>query len=517
MSFAMKRMRYTHGLMRHHSFAALAAVVSMLCASFDAFGAAVGSDSFAGAPTISGNFSVEILTTTKDFTTEAGEPKHSPFSTGRSAWWKWTATTNGFCTLETIRTDQFVDTGIAVYTGTALNALTRVAANDNVPGAFTSKVTFFATAGSTYRIAVDSTGLFAVEEVLLQLRFLPAKPFRLIGNWRSSSQDFALGGNGLLSLSITGSGAVTGFLIKGANRFPIKTVRSIDGYVQYSIPQPITASNPQGAPITLLVDLLFVGDFLLNPGTFTVVDGTGVQGMGIASEVGSFTAANPPNQAGTYNVNLTFGTNTGQGFGIVKIGPTGAVRFRGVTGDGQPFATSSSLSSEHYVPIHQSLQKGGGFLNGRFFAMNNGDSFVTSNCDFRRAAVPTSAFYPNGFVSEVTAAGSRYVKPAPKQRAAGLLEATNGAGKLRTIDAPGELGTLTKMLTFSTANKFTFASAARKPVLRLSPATGLVSGSINEPAGSTRIIRGLLSNDGGFRVRGFVGGRARTAGFIVEP
>jgi hypothetical protein len=108
--------------------------------------------------------------------------------------------------------------------------------------------------------------------------------------------------------------------------------------------------------------------------------------------------------------------------------------------------------------------------------------------------------------SELGRLCARRVKPFP-----------SGAGKLRTIDAPGELEVLTEMLIFSTANKFIFASAARKPALRLSAATGLVSGTITESTGTTRVIRGLLTKDGAYNVRGFVGGKARTAGFVVEP
>jgi hypothetical protein len=509
-------MRYM-SRMRLNFVSTIAAVFCLHSGSAGLHAASMGSDSFAGAPAISGIFEVEQLTNTENFTTEAGEPVHVSSASGRSAWWRWTASANGFCTIETIRTDGFVNTGIAIYTGNALNSLTRIAANDNVAGAFTSKVTFFATAGSTYRIAVDSIGFLDAAEVLLQLRFIRPQPLQIIGTWESSAQDAVIGGNGLLQMSITATGTVTGILTKGATRFPFKTQRTIDGFVLHSIAQPMSPSNPQGAPITIAADLLFVGDPTLNPGSFSVVDGGAIQGIGIGSIVGSFSAANPASQAGTYNVGLTFGSNTGLGFGIAKVSPTGAVRFAGVTGDGQPFAASSWVSTVGYVPMHQALQKGGGYLNGRFFTSSNGDSFSESNCRYRRGAVPASPFYPNGFVSDVTAVGSRYVKPAAGQRAAGFLNASNGAGKLRTIDAPGELGVLTEMLTFSTANKFIFASAARKPVLRISAATGLVSGTITEPAGSTRVIRGLLSMDGAYKVRGFISGKGKTAGFVVEP
>ena len=47
------------------------------------------------------------------------------------------------------------DTTLGVYTGTALNGLTQVAANDDYDGNLFSRVTFTATQGVTSQIAVD--------------------------------------------------------------------------------------------------------------------------------------------------------------------------------------------------------------------------------------------------------------------------------------------------------------------------------------------------------------------------
>jgi hypothetical protein len=45
---------------------------------------------------------------------------------------------------------------LAVYTGAAVNALSQVAANDDeAQGVVTSRVSFNATSGTTYRIAID--------------------------------------------------------------------------------------------------------------------------------------------------------------------------------------------------------------------------------------------------------------------------------------------------------------------------------------------------------------------------
>jgi endonuclease I len=88
-------------------------------------------------------------------TREAGEPLHA--NTGSaSVWWRWTASQGGVVTIETTGSD--FDTVLAVYTGTTVGALTRVVSDDDSGGGGTSRVTFNAVAGTTYRIAVDGYG-----------------------------------------------------------------------------------------------------------------------------------------------------------------------------------------------------------------------------------------------------------------------------------------------------------------------------------------------------------------------
>lgn len=97
---------------------------------------------------------------------ETGEPNHAGGTGLGSLWWTWTAPRSGALTLST--TDSVADTLLAVYTGSALNALTPVAASDDESASVkTSKVTFNAVAGTTYQIAVDTKGAGA----LVLLRF----------------------------------------------------------------------------------------------------------------------------------------------------------------------------------------------------------------------------------------------------------------------------------------------------------------------------------------------------------
>ncbi len=89
-------------------------------------------------------------------TKQPGEPDHAGSPGGKSVWWSWTALTSETIVIDTCGSD--FDTVLGVYTGSAVNSLTEVASNDNsaaCPSGVLSQVTFEATAGITYRIAVD--------------------------------------------------------------------------------------------------------------------------------------------------------------------------------------------------------------------------------------------------------------------------------------------------------------------------------------------------------------------------
>ncbi len=91
-------------------------------------------------------------------TRESGEPTHAAGNSGgKSVWWQWKAPSNGFVTIFTCGSN--FDTLLGVYSGTAVNSLTLVASNDDFCG-LQSQVTFAATAGTTYQIAVDGYKYF---------------------------------------------------------------------------------------------------------------------------------------------------------------------------------------------------------------------------------------------------------------------------------------------------------------------------------------------------------------------
>jgi uncharacterized protein YjdB/protocatechuate 3,4-dioxygenase beta subunit len=90
---------------------------------------------------------------TGEATKERGEPNHGGNRGGRSVWFEWRAPFSG--TVEFGTHGSGFDTLLAVYTGTRVGALRRVAQNNNYDDENTSLVSFRVRAGTIYRIAVD--------------------------------------------------------------------------------------------------------------------------------------------------------------------------------------------------------------------------------------------------------------------------------------------------------------------------------------------------------------------------
>ncbi len=89
---------------------------------------------------------------------EAGEPNPTGNVGGASVWWNWTALAAGNVRITTDGSG--FDTILGVYTGTAVNALTQIATDNNSGEGNRSSVTFNAVAGTTYRIVVDGRNVF---------------------------------------------------------------------------------------------------------------------------------------------------------------------------------------------------------------------------------------------------------------------------------------------------------------------------------------------------------------------
>ena len=140
-------------------------------------------DDFATRAHVAGD-NLAIRSSNAGATVEPGEPALGLTPATATLWWEWTAPAAGTVSVDT--SGSAYDTVLAVYTGTALNALTPVASNDNDATNQTSRLKFSAQAGVAYEIAVGGKG-GAVGLTLLNLGTTPANdafasPVTLTGN-----------------------------------------------------------------------------------------------------------------------------------------------------------------------------------------------------------------------------------------------------------------------------------------------------------------------------------------------
>jgi len=104
-------------------------------------------------PTTGGQDHLTATGNNVDATSEAGEPNHAGAPATKSVWWRWTPTSSG--TVEIRTQGSTFNTRLAVYTGSTVSSLTLLASNSAPDGCSWSRVSFSASSGVTYRIAVD--------------------------------------------------------------------------------------------------------------------------------------------------------------------------------------------------------------------------------------------------------------------------------------------------------------------------------------------------------------------------
>lgn len=131
-------------------------------------------DDFVNAIVLDGT-SHRLSATNISATREAGEPNHAGNGGGRSVWWTWTPPNSGTATVKT--DDSNFDTTLAVYTGTVVSNLSVIAADDDSGEGARSRLSFEATAGTLYRIAVDGyDGAFGRVSLNVELEAIPTPP-----------------------------------------------------------------------------------------------------------------------------------------------------------------------------------------------------------------------------------------------------------------------------------------------------------------------------------------------------
>lgn len=496
-----------------------------------------GQDNFANAPDFSLS-SGESATNLFVKTEEPNEPGHranGDKAARRSAWWRWTAPETGFCTVDTRLTagigSRISATSLAVYQGASLSSLTRVGGNDfHSVDSFDadkdlSSVTFHAVAGNTYHIAVDAfrTGVVHADATtaILRLRLTPLR--KMVR--RSTVRVFR--GNeivdvGNLTVTTTATGRLTGKLTTTKKTRSFAGAIGRDGYFSATFEPPIAKPGAvQELPVTLTLDLSGEGHFALYQDNTVTEDDL--------PEPTVIPAGSTSPLAGYYTAHVS-SDDASVGYVAFTVKGNGSIRGTGVAPDGSAFAFSSALHRQDEQPdifIHAPLHGKKGGLSLLVSTLDTGllgpggqrkYSLFGGRGAFVRPA-SSGAFYPQGIADRTSISGGTYFVPTVAQiRPFGFLN-PNGAGRFIVFSAGSEqTANLVENVTLEANGKVTFASAALKPVLKLNPKTGLVTGSVTEPGKKKRTLRGIIAEDeNGITLGGLATGTTRTLDFFIEP
>jgi len=490
-------------------------------------------DNFENATVITGsslNFtSVSIL----NYTSQAGEPPRTrwgEYGAKKTAWWKWTAPEDGFCTVDTLSPPNDMpvrDTLVAVYTGASVNALTLIADGDdhwtraNGAAANGASCTFYATKGVTYHIAVDgyhaSSVTATAHNVTLRLGLLPKRGMRKYGVYRIVLADSQL--HGTLSFTKTSAFSFSAKFTVGKKAYPLKGVLTPEGFFMTAIERKTPAGAAPLPPIGLIIDAKAEGDLYVGEGRL----------YGARSnlmEAHTFPAGVTTTVAGKFTGVLNTNGSEAPGVVCATVKGNGMVTLAGLAADGSKLTFSGPLVHDHdasatgTLPVCVSLYGGGGFVRAHFHFTDNamGDRLEASQTGHFRPANPASVFYPAGIDSSLVVLGGSYA-PEKNKRALDFLEGSMGAGKLSIPASMDEIASMiSENLAFDTKNKFIFPPKnARKPALKLN-ASGLVTGSFLDDNGKKRVVNGVLYRfNGQTLLRGQVAGATKNVLFQVIP
>lgn len=486
-----------------------------------------GSDNFANATNIAATRYTSDEVSLFGFTKESGETLIDSSNAGKTAWWKWTAPEDGLCTVDThfrAETAPINDTEMGVFTGSAVNALTLVASNDDsfptgtgIPES-SSKCTFYAVKDTTYHIVVDGYDASEVtitnNRVVLSLGFVPRRAMRKLAAGYETDATPAYSYS--VSFNKTSNFGFSGRIRVGSVSYPIKGQLSPEGTFTAALPRSSPSASAPLMPLGLLLDAK-------DGGTVTLWSGSESGTSATLLEFRSFPGTATTPLAGQF-------TNNGNVIERVAISSKGSVMAAGRALDGTSYTYAGPLCAsftqmagvDSILPISVNLHGGKGFLSHRLSFEEAGAIDVLEAISYYvRPANPASTFYPGGIKTSasISFGVKTYTRPTTGNRALGFLNMTSGNGKLSINAVMGELAAkVEELLNFSTANRFTFVSVIKKPVLSIDTRTGWVSGSVIDGAGKKRTLFGALTLDHNSvpRLSGWASGTTQNIGFQVN-
>jgi len=486
-----------------------------------------GADDFANSPLVvdlgkATENGVSVATDLLGFDSETNEPSLGFFAARRTAWWRWTAPETGFCTVDTrlslTQGSGMRDTSVGVFTGTAVNALTQVAVNDTTSTAFgpdptLARVSFYAVAGVTYHFVVDASSAGSVaagrSQVVLRVRLLPLKTaVRTMSFYDPAAAQGDAGSRlGLMTLTTNSAASFSGKCTLGGKTMAFKGAFNADGSCRITVPQKKPPQGTQPLPVTL--EIVAAGS-----GEMTVLYPDGHFFASEFPEKAVFANAAANTLTGYYTARVENGLAAG--YLTLTVKANGTASGACVLPDGTATTLSVAMHDRgeapnvYQLPFYKSLYGSKGGINGILRLVEGGadDSLESDGGQQVRPASATSAFFAGGLNRGLDFLGGTY-RPAAFTTFLGNVDELSVTGFLGELDVD-----VVEPLDF-VSNQFVFNSLARKPSLKLNLKTGVVTGGITAPLGTSsgtkRTLRAILcKNLSDVFLTGFASGRTRT-------
>lgn len=301
---------------------------------------------------------------------------------------------------------------------------------------------------------------------------------------------------GTLSITIAKTGALTGSVKLGptATAFKGQVVIPVDGGALPTF--SATVARPKLAAVEFALTF--------NPESGALGGSVSVSGSAASVEgwANRWAKDNKPTSAsGSYNVVLQVpgseltNDDVPQGNGYFQVtvnGTTGVAAVKGVTPDGVAFTHSPVLWPTLEIPLHALIQKNKASIQGKpkivlreapVFA----DNLVNGTVSLQKigAVSATDRLYKDGYDVDLTASGSKWVKPAPKTMLFDWADQADNAqveftqAGIEDVEQAESVDQTFQMLNTGAAKFDTLTTGNPCNVtLKLNAATGLFSGQI---------------------------------------
>ncbi|MEN3940024.1 hypothetical protein WJU23_01940 [Prosthecobacter sp. SYSU 5D2] len=482
-----------------------------------------GADHFADAPAIDVRSGMSAPTDMSGFSLEAGERPDEPWESPRkTAWWRWTAPSSGFCKVECFHMPggfRSVQHEMTIWQGESVEAMQPVRTNYGTGLRLQAKnwltgTSFQAVKGETYRIAADLGNYWSEDPFKIQVRLMLSPSKRMLnGLWRLADA----GGNtvdlGQVTLALADNRRFTGKLTLLAGTRGFTGQFDEEGLATVTLKRTALGAGET----TLRLDVSGDGVFSL--------ERDGLMAAGKLTERALFKPYFGYPQYRTFACvyeNAESG-QTGAGRLFMEVGKLGAVKGvgMGLDGDAFTFATGLMVSetmSEYEVTIHARIRgkKGAVQMTVKNFVPYGYPTHVVQG-HFFRAPDPRADFYPDGIDLQVGGHGS--IAPMQSHNPAGSALLTDFEdGRVLVVNeaqdglAPGPILAAVN-LTGGGPGMFIFAPHPQKPVLKGQWKKAMVKGSITDASGKRRPVTLTLTYDGPSelnRLTGLVRGLTRT-------